>query len=67
MTVRLTDGTLEERELTKIAPENTGIVRVSDNALTRAAIGCGQVDALVLGDTFAFIGLNRKISSCCSG
>lgn len=53
MTVGLTSGTLEDLELTKIAPETTQIVRFGDNAATRAAFESGQVDVLVSGNTVA--------------
>ncbi len=51
MSVGLTGGTLEDLELTKIAPESTEIVRFGDNAATRAAFESGQVDVLVSGNT----------------
>ena len=53
MSVGLTGGTLEDLELTKIAPETTEIVRFGDNAATRAAFESGQVDVLVSGNTLA--------------
>ncbi|WP_424971275.1 transporter substrate-binding domain-containing protein [Dinoroseobacter sp. S76] len=53
MSVGLTGGTLEDLELTKIAPETTEIVRFGDNAATRAAYESGQVDVLVSGNTLA--------------
>ena len=53
MSVGLTGGTLEDLELTKIAPESTEIVRFGDNAATRAAFESGQVDVLVSGNTLA--------------
>ena len=53
MSVGLTSGTLEDLELTKIAPETTEIVRFGDNAATRAAFESGQVDVLVSGNTVA--------------
>lgn len=53
MSVGLTSGTLEDLELTKIAPETTEIIRFGDNAATRAAFESGQVDVLVSGNTVA--------------
>lgn len=53
MSVGLTSGTLEDLELTKIAPESTEIVRFGDNAATRAAFESGQIDVLVSGNTVA--------------
>ena len=53
MTVGLTGGTLEDLELTEMAPESTEIVRFGDNAATRAAFESGQVDVLVTGNTMA--------------
>lgn len=53
MSVGLTGGTLEDLELTKIAPETTEIIRFGDNAATRAAFESGQVDVLVSGNTVA--------------
>lgn len=53
MSVGLTGGTLEDLELTKIAPDTTEIVRFGDNAATRAAFESGQVDVLVSGNTLA--------------
>jgi polar amino acid transport system substrate-binding protein len=53
MSVGLTGGTLEDLELTKIAPESTEIIRFGDNAATRAAFESGQVDVLVSGNTVA--------------
>lgn len=53
MKVGLTGGTLEDLELTKIAPEGTDIVRFGDNAATLAAFTSGQVDVLVSGNMVA--------------
>lgn len=53
MSVGLTGGTLEDLELTAIAPETTDIIRFGDNAATRAAFESGQVDVLVSGNTVA--------------
>lgn len=53
MSVGLTGGTLEDLELTKIAPETTEIIRFGDNAATRAAFESGQIDVLVSGNTVA--------------
>ncbi len=53
MKVGLTGGTLEDLELTKVAPEGTEIIRFGDNAATQAAFISGQVDVLVSGNTLA--------------
>lgn len=53
MKVGLTGGTLEDLELTKVAPEGTEIIRFGDNAATQAAFVSGQVDVLVAGNTLA--------------
>jgi polar amino acid transport system substrate-binding protein len=53
MSVGLTGGTLEDLELTKVAPATTEIIRFGDNAATRAAFESGQVDVLVSGNTVA--------------
>ena len=49
----LTGGTLEDLELTKLAPEGVEIVRFGTNAATQAAIISGQLDVLVSGNTLA--------------
>lgn len=51
--VGLTGGTLEDLELTKIAPDGVEIVRFGDNAATMSAYTSGQVDVLVSGNTAA--------------
>ncbi|MGG7564590.1 transporter substrate-binding domain-containing protein [Rhodovulum sp. DZ06] len=51
--VGLTGGTLEDLELTKMAPEGVEIVRFGDNAATLSAFTSGQVDVLVSGNTAA--------------
>lgn len=51
--VGLTGGTLEDLEVTKMAPEGTEIIRFGDNAATLAAYTSGQVDVLVTGNTVA--------------
>ena len=51
--VGLTGGTLEDLELTKMAPEGTEIIRFGDNAATLAAYQSGQIDVLVTGNTVA--------------
>lgn len=51
--IGLTGGTLEDLELTKIAPEDADIVRFGDNAATLAAFTSGQVDVLVSGNMIA--------------
>ncbi|MEC7762747.1 MAG: transporter substrate-binding domain-containing protein [Pseudomonadota bacterium] len=53
MTVGLTGGTLEDLELTEIAPDDVEIVRFGDNAATLSAFTSGQVDVLVSGNTAA--------------
>lgn len=51
--VGLTGGTLEDLELSKVAPETAEIVRFGDNAATLSAYAAGQVDVLVTGNTVA--------------
>lgn len=51
--VGLTGGTLEDLELSKIAPEDTEITRFGDNAATISAFVAKQVDVLVTGNTVA--------------
>jgi len=51
--VGLTGGTLEDLELTKMAPKSVEIIRFGDNAATLAAYVSGQVDVLVTGNTVA--------------
>jgi len=51
--IGLTGGTLEDLELTKIAPEFADIIRLGDNAATISAFVSGQVDVLVTGNTVA--------------
>ena len=51
--VGLTGGTLEDLELTKMAPKSAEIIRFGDNAATLAAYVSGQVDVLVTGNTVA--------------
>ena len=53
ITVGLTGGTLEDLNLTEMAPEDTEIVRFGDNAATLEAYLSGQVDVLVTGNTVA--------------
>ena len=53
MKVGLTGGTLEDLELTKIAPDGAEIVRFGDNAATLTAYASGQVDVLVAGNMAA--------------
>jgi len=53
MKVGLTGGTLEDLELTKLAPEGVEILRFGDNAATQSAFTSGQVDVLVSGNTLA--------------
>jgi len=51
--VGLTGGTLEDLELSKVAPKDANIVRFGDNAATTSAYISGQVDVLVTGNTVA--------------
>ena len=51
--VGLTGGTLEDLELSKIAPKSASITRFGDNAATISAFVAGQVDVLVTGNTVA--------------
>ncbi len=51
--VGLTGGTLEDLELTKMAPKDAEIIRFGDNAATIAAYASGQVDVMVTGNTLA--------------
>lgn len=53
MKVGLTGGTLEDLELTKVAPDGVEIIRFGDNAATLSAYTSGQVDVLVSGNTAA--------------
>ena len=53
MTVGVTSGSLEDLELTAIAPETAKIIRFGDNAATLAAFTAGQVEVLVTGNTAA--------------
>lgn len=53
MKIGLTGGTLEDLELTKIAPDAAEIIRFGDNAATLAAFNSGQVDVLVSGNMVA--------------
>ena len=57
--VGLTGGTLEDLELTRVAPESAEIIRFGDNAATLAAYASGQVDVLVTGNTVA-AGFSKK-------
>lgn len=51
--VGLTGGTLEDLELSKVAPKDADITRFGDNAATISAFVAGQVDVLVTGNTVA--------------
>ena len=51
--VGLTGGTLEDLEITKVAPKTAEIIRFGDNAASLAAYALGQVDVLVTGNTVA--------------
>lgn len=52
-TVGVTSGTLEDLELTKVAPSDAKITRFGDNAATLSAFTSGQVQVLVSGNTAA--------------
>ncbi|MGB1046817.1 MAG: transporter substrate-binding domain-containing protein [Litorivicinaceae bacterium] len=52
-TVGVTSGSLEDLELTSMAPEGTKIVRFGDNAATLSAFTSKQVEVLVTGNTAA--------------
>jgi polar amino acid transport system substrate-binding protein len=52
-TVGVTSGSLEDLELSKLAPEGTNIVRFGDNAATLSAYTSKQVEVLVTGNTAA--------------
>ena len=51
--IGLTGGTLEDLELSKVAPKDAEIIRFGDNAATISAYVAGQVDVLVTGNTVA--------------
>lgn len=51
--VGLTGGTLEDLEITKVAPKSAEIIRFGDNAATIAAYASGQIDVIVTGNTVA--------------
>jgi len=51
--VGLTGGTLEDLELSKVAPDSAEIVRFGDNAATISAYVAGQVDVMVTDNTVA--------------
>lgn len=51
--VGVTSGSLEDLELTAIAPKDAEIIRFGDNAATLAAYTSGQVEVLVTGNTAA--------------
>ena len=52
LTVGVTGGTLEDLELTKVAPSDAKITRFGDNAATLSAYTSGQVQ-VVTGNTAA--------------
>jgi polar amino acid transport system substrate-binding protein len=52
-TVGVTNGALEDLELTKRAPQDVDIKRFEDNSTTAAALLAGQVDAIATGNTIA--------------
>ena len=51
--VGLTGGTLEDLELSTVAPKSATITRFGDNAATISAFAAGQVDVLVTCNTVA--------------
>ena len=51
--IGLTGGSLEDLEITKIAPKSAKLVRFGDNAATLSAFTSKQVDVLVTGNTAA--------------
>lgn len=51
--IGLTGGSLEDLELTKLAPADAEIIRFGDNAATLSAYASGQVDVLVTGSVVA--------------
>lgn len=51
--IGLTGGSLEDLELTKMAPSDAEIIRFGDNAATLAAYASGQTDVLVTGSVVA--------------
>ena len=53
LSIGVTGGTLEDLELTKMAPKGTKITRFGDNAATLSAIKSKQVQVLVAGNTVA--------------
>jgi polar amino acid transport system substrate-binding protein len=52
-TVGVTQGSLEDLELTKRAPETIDIKRFEDNSTTTSALVAGQVDLIATGNTIA--------------
>ncbi|GAB4151197.1 MAG: transporter substrate-binding domain-containing protein [Cyanobacteria bacterium J069] len=52
-TVGVTNGSLEDLELTKRVPAGVEIKRFEDNSTTAAALLAGQVDAIATGNTIA--------------
>lgn len=53
LSVGVTGGSLEDLEISKVAPANTNIIRFGDNAATLSAYSSGQVQVLVTGNTAA--------------
>ncbi|MAH84280.1 MAG: amino acid ABC transporter substrate-binding protein [Rhodospirillaceae bacterium TMED8] len=51
--IGVTNGTLEDLEITKTAPKSAKIVRFGDNAATLSAFSSGQVQVLIAGNTAA--------------
>lgn len=58
-TVAVTRGSIEDLELTKIAPESTVIKRFEDNSSTISAYQSGQVDLVATGNVVA-ASINEK-------
>lgn len=52
-TIGVTNGSLEDLELTKRAPKDVEVKRFEDNSTTASALLAGQVDAIATGNTIA--------------
>ncbi|HEY9641603.1 MAG TPA: transporter substrate-binding domain-containing protein [Coleofasciculaceae cyanobacterium] len=52
-TIGVTQGSLEDLELTKRAPQGVEIKRFEDNSTTASALLAGQVDGVAIGNTIA--------------
>ena len=58
-TIGVTRGTIEDAELTRLAPKTATVQRFEDNALTLAALASGKVDLIATGSATAG-SLSRK-------